>query len=136
MSNFRLCHICEQTPKESRSFAAEDRSGGLLDALDRTVSQMFATRRRWTEDEDCRLRDAVAAHGTAQWADIERAFGGGRSAEMCRERWHYHLRDAANNPQRVRRQEPWSAPKPSGGHSLKARVVPPLLKGTFLPHRL
>jgi hypothetical protein len=51
-----------------------------------------APRRRWTDDEDVRLRAAVETHGAARWSDIEHAFGGGRSAAMCRERWHYHLR--------------------------------------------
>jgi hypothetical protein len=50
-----------------------------------------APRRRWTKDEDARLSAVVETHGAAQWADIENVFGGGRTAAMCRERWHYHL---------------------------------------------
>jgi hypothetical protein len=95
-------------------------SAGLMIA----AAQAFATRRRWTDDEDERLRAAVASHGVAQWADVERAFGGGRSALMCRERWHYYLRDA-DNPRRVRRQGAGEdgAPKPSGGHSMKGTAL-------------
>jgi hypothetical protein len=51
-----------------------------------------ASGRRWAEDEDGRLRAAVETHDAGKWADIENAFGGGRTAAMCRERWHYNLR--------------------------------------------
>ncbi|KAJ1635645.1 hypothetical protein T492DRAFT_964926 [Pavlovales sp. CCMP2436] len=50
-----------------------------------------ATRRRWVEDEDARLRAAVETHGAAQWGEIARVLGGERSASKCRERWFYHL---------------------------------------------
>ena len=49
-----------------------------------------STKRSWSSDEDVKLKDLVATHGTSKWttvADLLR----GRSGKQCRERWHNHL---------------------------------------------
>ena len=50
----------------------------------------FFTKRSWSSDEDVKLKDLVAIHGTAKWATVAEALGG-RSGKQCRERWHNHL---------------------------------------------
>ncbi|GMI27105.1 hypothetical protein TrCOL_g6199 [Triparma columacea] len=50
----------------------------------------FFTKRSWSSDEDVKLKDLVAIHGTAKWATVAEALGG-RSGKQCRERWNNHL---------------------------------------------
>ena len=40
--------------------------------------------------EDTKLKDLVALHGTSKWTTVAEALGG-RSGKQCRERWHNHL---------------------------------------------
>ncbi len=49
--------------------------------------------RRWTAEEDQRLRDAVEAIGAANWRTIAREWlGGARSDVQCLHRWNKILR--------------------------------------------
>lgn len=43
----------------------------------------------WTEEEDDRLRKAVAGYGSS-WVQVASAIPG-RTNDQCRERWHEHL---------------------------------------------
>jgi len=47
-------------------------------------------RRLWAVDEDENLGTMVETHGAGQWGEIAHVLDG-RSASMCRERYHYHL---------------------------------------------
>jgi len=49
-----------------------------------------STKRSWSSDEDTKLKDLVAIHGTSKWTTVAEALGG-RSGKQCRERWHNHL---------------------------------------------
>jgi len=49
-----------------------------------------STKRSWSSDEDSKLKDLVALHGTSKWTTVAEALGG-RSGKQCRERWHNHL---------------------------------------------
>ncbi|KAJ1619300.1 hypothetical protein T492DRAFT_576663, partial [Pavlovales sp. CCMP2436] len=44
----------------------------------------------WAVDEDENLGTMVETHGAGQWGEIAHVLDG-RSASMCRERYHYHL---------------------------------------------
>lgn len=46
-------------------------------------------RGNWTEEEDDRLRKAVAGYGSS-WVQVALAIPG-RTNDQCRERWHEHL---------------------------------------------
>jgi hypothetical protein len=46
-------------------------------------------RGNWTEEEDDRLRKAVAGYGLS-WVQVASAIPG-RTNDQCRERWHEHL---------------------------------------------
>ncbi|KAJ1634564.1 Homeodomain-like protein, partial [Pavlovales sp. CCMP2436] len=52
----------------------------------------MSIRRRWSDHEDARLTASVEHYGAHTWEMISGAVGNERSAAMCRERWHYHIR--------------------------------------------
>ncbi|GMI17950.1 hypothetical protein TrLO_g8016 [Triparma laevis f. longispina] len=54
------------------------------------VKKPTSTKRSWSSDEDSKLKDLVALHGTSKWTTVAEALGG-RSGKQCRERWHNHL---------------------------------------------
>mmetsp|Transcript_15729 Transcript_15729/g.31296 ORF Transcript_15729/g.31296 Transcript_15729/m.31296 type:complete len:419 (+) Transcript_15729:400-1656(+) len=66
----------------SRTISGDD--GTLL------VKKPTSTKRSWSSDEDTKLKDLVALHGTSKWTTVAEALGG-RSGKQCRERWHNHL---------------------------------------------
>ncbi|XP_073151615.1 uncharacterized protein [Henckelia pumila] len=47
---------------------------------------------KWSEEEDEKLRAAVAEYGIQNWVAIEKSSGLGRPSKNCRLRWFNHLR--------------------------------------------
>ena len=55
----------------------------------------------WSEEENQRLRDAVATWGTSSWAKVAEVVGNGRPVQACRGRWRRLIAsqaEAASNP--------------------------------------
>ncbi|GMH72746.1 hypothetical protein TrST_g12120 [Triparma strigata] len=56
--------------------------------------------RKWLPDEDLRMSNLVATHGTRHWGLIASKLGG-RTGKQCRERWHNQLDPTI-------KKEPWT----------------------------
>lgn len=48
-------------------------------------------KRKFTSEEDQKLRDLVHTHGQKQWDLIARSLGADRTARQCRDRWKHYL---------------------------------------------
>jgi protein involved in temperature-dependent protein secretion len=55
-------------------------------ALNPSIGQTNGRTRKWTEDEDSKLKDAVQTHGGKDWAAIT-ALVPGRTRRQCWDRW-------------------------------------------------
>jgi hypothetical protein len=56
-------------------------------ALDSKTNETTSHKRKWTKEEDGKLKDAVEKHNGKNWASIA-ALVPGRTKNQCRSRWH------------------------------------------------
>mmetsp|Transcript_10221 Transcript_10221/g.20967 ORF Transcript_10221/g.20967 Transcript_10221/m.20967 type:complete len:462 (+) Transcript_10221:404-1789(+) len=75
----------EDKKSNSRTRTIIDHNGDVV-----VQKKPTSTKRSWSSDEDVKLKDLVAIHGTSKWTTVAEALGG-RSGKQCRERWHNHL---------------------------------------------
>ena len=54
-------------------------------------SRMSQRRKLWTEEEDAKLRDAVALVGDCKWRTVASFSHTSKTPKQCRERWREHL---------------------------------------------
>ena len=47
-----------------------------------------ARAKRWTPEEDQKLRDAITQHGTTNWQAVATMVGNGRARSQCSHRWN------------------------------------------------
>ena len=57
-------------------------------------------KRPWTEEQDQKLREAVAKHGARNWSSVSQMIPS-KNGKQCRERWINHIDPAIN-------REPWT----------------------------
>ena len=54
------------------------------------------TIRQWTAEEDMRLIGGIYRYGIADWVEISKFVGNGRTRSQCSQRWHRSLNPAIN----------------------------------------
>ena len=59
------------------------------------ISPRSLPKKKFTEEDDCKLRQIIATIGTQSWTDVAKAMGD-RNPRQCKERWVNYLDPAIN----------------------------------------